>query len=107
MFEKTAADNDELKARGDGLLEALSSGIGVLGAEMGGKPGAVVVITPDLIKAGLKAGEFAKSIGQAMGAGGGGRPHLATAGGKDLQKLPTALDLARELIRTKLEKLIV
>ncbi len=107
VVKVTAADNDELKARGDGLLEALSSGIGVLGAEMGGKPGAVVVITPDLIKAGLKAGEFAKSIGQAMGAGGGGRPHLATAGGKDLQKLPTALDLARELIRTKLEKLIV
>jgi len=103
----SATDNDDLKARGDGLLEALSSGIGVLGAEMGRKPGAVVVITPDLIKAGLKAGEFAKAIGQAMGAGGGGRPHLATAGGKDIQKLPAALDLARELIKTKLEKLTV
>ncbi|NQT96813.1 MAG: alanine--tRNA ligase, partial [Candidatus Marinimicrobia bacterium] len=100
-----AIDNEDLKSKGDGLLEMLNSGVGVLGADMSGKPGAVVVVTPDLVQAGIKAGDLAREIGKFMGAGGGGRPHLATAGGKDLNKLPAALENVRKKIVQQLENL--
>ena len=67
----------------DQLLNELDSGFGVLGSTVGEKPGIVVVVTKDLNEAGINAPELAKSIGAIMGGGGGGRPHLATAGRKD------------------------
>ncbi|MBC8401329.1 MAG: alanine--tRNA ligase [Candidatus Marinimicrobia bacterium] len=100
-----AVDNEDLKTKGDSLLEVLNSGVGVLGADMSGKPGAVVVVTPDLVQAGIKAGDLAREIGKFMGAGGGGRPHLATAGGKDLSKLPAALENVEKKIVRQLENL--
>ncbi|MCK5331835.1 MAG: alanine--tRNA ligase, partial [Candidatus Marinimicrobia bacterium] len=100
-----AVDNEDLKTKGDSLLEVLNSGVGVLGADISSKPGAVVVVTPDLVQAGIKAGDLAREIGKFMGAGGGGRPHLATAGGKDLSKLPAALENVRKKIVRQLENL--
>ena len=100
-----AVDNEDLKTKGDVLLEALNSGVAVLGADISGKPGAVVVVTPDLVQVGIKAGDLAREIGKFMGAGGGGRPHLATAGGKDLSKLPDALENIRKKIAQQLENL--
>lgn len=97
-----AASNDELKAQGDSLLARLKSGVGVLGAVLGEKPGAVVVVTADLIMKGIKAGDLAREIGKSMGAGGGGKPHLATAGGRDPEKLATALKQARITLHNKL-----
>ncbi len=96
---------DELKVLGDSLLEGLKSGVAVLGATVNDKPSVVVVVTEDLIKAGLKAGELAREIGKTMGAGGGGRPHLATAGGKDVSQLPEALKAARSLIEQRLKNI--
>ena len=88
---------DELKDLGDTLLNSMKTGIGVLGAE-GDKPMIVVVVSNDLIKEGLNAGSIAKSIGAEMGGGGGGKPHLATAGGKDLDSLKNALNESFEII---------
>ena len=88
---------DELKDLGDSLLNSMKTGIGVLGAE-GDKPMIVVVVSNDLIKEGLDAGSIAKSIGASMGGGGGGKPHLATAGGKDLDSLKNALNKSFEII---------
>ncbi len=57
-------------------------------------------VTDDLIKEmGLKAGDLVREVAKVTGGGGGGRPHLATAGGKDTGKLPEAIEKLRELIR--------
>ena len=88
---------DELKDLGDALLNSMKSGVGVLGAE-GDKPMIVVIVSNDLIKMGLNAGSIAKSIGASMGGGGGGKPHLATAGGKDLDSLKNASSKSFEII---------
>ncbi|MDP6340196.1 MAG: alanine--tRNA ligase [Candidatus Marinimicrobia bacterium] len=92
-----AGSLDELKDLGDTLLGGLKSGVGVLGAD-GDKPMAVVVVSQNLVKAGIKAGALAKGIGAEMGGGGGGKPHLATAGGKDSEGLKSAMDKSFEIV---------
>ncbi|NWG15974.1 MAG: hypothetical protein HXY41_05005, partial [Chloroflexi bacterium] len=57
-----------------------------------------VAVTDDLTRKGLHAGNLIKEIAAVVGGGGGGRPNLAQAGGKDADKLPAALDTARQLI---------
>jgi len=97
-----AASMDELKEYGDTLLNDLKSGVGVLGAD-GEKPMAVIVVSQDLVKSGVKAGVLAKLIGGEMGGGGGGKPHLATAGGKDLEGLKFAMDKSFGIIEKALQ----
>ena len=92
VIEMTDASSmDTLKSFGDTLLSSLKSGIGVLGADVE-KPMVVIVVSPDLVKDGVKAGVLAKAIGAEMGGGGGGKPHIATAGGQDSKALKSALD---------------
>jgi alanyl-tRNA synthetase len=55
-------------------------------------------VSDDLTKKGLHAGNLIKDIAAVVGGGGGGRPNMAQAGGKDTEKLPDALDTARQLI---------
>ena len=55
------------------------------------KPSLIAAVTPDLIKRGLKAGDLIKKLAQVVGGGGGGRPDMAQAGGKDPEKLAEAL----------------
>ena len=59
-------------------------------------------VTDDLIKLGVKAGDIIKEIAPIVGGGGGGRPQMAQAGGKDPAKLDEALAKARKLIKEKL-----
>jgi len=89
---------DELKLLGDSLLSGLDSGIGVLGMIDGEKPAMVIVVTPDLVKKKINAGSLAQSIGSVMGGGGGGKPHLATAGGKDVSKLGKAMEESHKIV---------
>ena len=99
VIEMTDASSmDELKSFGDALLDSLKSGIGVLGAD-GEKPMVVVVVSPDLVKSGVKAGVLAKTIGAEMGGGGGGKPHIATAGGQDSTALKSAMNNSLEIIK--------
>jgi len=73
-------------------------GVVVLGGVIDDKPSVLVALTDDLVKAGLKAGDLIKPIAAVIGGGGGGRPNLAQAGGKDASLLPQALQKARELL---------
>ena len=97
---KVNADNmDELKSFGDELRNKIKNGIGVLFAEMNGKVGIVCVVSDDLIKEKkLSAGKIVGSLAKLVGGGGGGRPHLATAGGKDVDKIPNALNKVEEIV---------
>ena len=72
----------DLKIIGDQIYEGLNSGIAVIFNQASDKSSAVIIVSKDLNKIGILAGKLAKDIGGLMGGGGGGKPHLATAGGK-------------------------
>ena len=95
-------DADELKRLGDRLISNIGSGIGILFDDGGEKPAAVVVVSADLVKKELNAGKLAKEIGSFMGGGGGGKPHLATAGGKDFNAINEAMKKTGDLITNTL-----
>ncbi len=96
-------DMEALKDMGDLVRDKLGSGIGILGAEIGGKAALVCVVTDDLIQKGVKAGELVKKTAKVIGGGGGGRAHLATAGAKDSSQLEKAFEegmkLAEEAVK--------
>ena len=69
-----------------------------------GKVTLVAAVTDDLIKKGLKAGDLIKQIATLVDGGGGGRPQMAQAGGKNPAKIPNALKKANEIIKEKLER---
>jgi alanyl-tRNA synthetase len=83
-------------SRGGGL--PAQSGVIVLGAVMDSKPGFVAAITPDLVERGLHAGRLVKRVAQVVGGGGGGRPTLAQAGGRDAGRIGEALRLVPDLV---------
>src|SRR4030065_1267433 len=87
-----ASTMDELKSIADSLRAKIGSGVGVLGAVVDEKVALVCVVTNDIIKEKhLEAGRIVGEVAKLVGGGGGGRPHLATAGGKDVEKLDEAL----------------
>ena len=98
-----AEDMDDLKDFGNMLLSKLENGVGIL-ASISDKPILVVVVSDGLVKLGLKAGDLAQQVGSIMGGGGGGRPNLATAGGKDKKSLELALSKAKDIIIKNIEE---
>ncbi|MCY3790793.1 MAG: alanine--tRNA ligase [Gemmatimonadetes bacterium] len=99
-----AEDVPSLRAMADGLRESLGSGVGVLGADIGGKVSFIAVVTDDLIKGrGLKAGDIVRGVAQLAGGSGGGKPHLAQAGGRDPGKLDEALEQAAHIVEQQLK----
>jgi alanyl-tRNA synthetase len=83
LIEKiTEFEGENIKMIGDQVYNQLKSGIGIVFVESDTKPAAVIIVSKDLNKIGVLAGKLAKDIGRFMGGGGGGKPHLATAGGK-------------------------
>jgi alanyl-tRNA synthetase len=96
----SASNMDELKSLGDELREKIKSGVGVMISEIDGKVGIVAVVTDDLIKEKkILAGNIVKQVALIVGGSGGGRPHLATAGGKDVSKIDEALASVESLLK--------
>ncbi|HSL88375.1 MAG TPA: alanine--tRNA ligase [Ignavibacteriaceae bacterium] len=97
---RVRADNmDELKSFGDELRNRITSGVGVLIAQLEDKVGIVAIVSDDLIKQkNLSAGKIVGELAKLVGGGGGGRPHLATAGGKDVSKIPLALSKVESVV---------
>jgi len=86
------ADLDSLKNVGDSFREKAGRGAALFATVADGKILFVCVVTDDLVKEGrLKAGDLVGRVARLAGGGGGGKPHLATAGGRDLGKLDQAL----------------
>jgi len=85
-------DADTLRFLGDRFRERNSSGVAVLASvDDLGKPIIIAIVTEDLVQRGLHAGELAKFVAKQLGGGGGGRPTLAQAGGKDASRLEEAM----------------
>jgi alanyl-tRNA synthetase len=86
-------DADGLRAVADTLRNRLGSGIVCVGSVVDGKVNLIAAVTKDLT-ARFQAGKLIQEVAKAVGGGGGGRPDLAQAGGKDPAKLDAALELA-------------
>ena len=84
-------DNASLRNLADELKSRIGRGVVVLATSGSGKVSLVAAITSDLTSR-LHAGKMVKEIASVVGGGGGGRPDLAEAGGKDPSKLPLALE---------------
>jgi alanyl-tRNA synthetase len=87
-----AIDPESLKTAAEQLLQKLGEGAVVLGSvPEDGKVSLVAAFSPAVVKKGLQAGKLVGAIAKLCGGGGGGRPNLAQAGGRDSSKLPDAL----------------
>jgi len=94
---------DELRNLGDALRERIRSGVGVLGTLIDGKVQFLCVVSEDLVKTGkLHAGEIVKRVALIAQGSGGGKPHMALAGGKDTRKLQEALGMVQDIVRSML-----
>jgi alanyl-tRNA synthetase len=85
-------DADGLRAVADTLRNRLGSGIVCVGSVVEGKVNLIAAVTKDLTSR-FQAGKLIQEVAKAVGGGGGGRPDLAQAGGKDPAKLDAALEL--------------
>jgi alanyl-tRNA synthetase len=95
----SAHSMDELKSLGDALRGKLGSGVGILAAVIDGKVALVCVVTDDLVASRrAHAGTLVGALAAEVGGKGGGRPHLATAGGKDVSRIDEVLHNAPALI---------
>ena len=93
---------DTLRKMGQALSEQMSSGVAWLAATMSGKSTLLCVVTDDLVKRGLKAGELVNAVALLADGRGGGKPDMAQAGIKAPEKLAEALASAADLVREKL-----
>jgi len=106
VVAETVKDTDQegLQRYGDHIRNKLKSmnggGVGILGAIVDEKPFIVCVVTDDLVEQGINAGDIVGKIGKALGGGGGGRPHQATAGGRDVEKLGEIFENIQEYLPT-------
>ncbi|HEX8914662.1 MAG TPA: alanine--tRNA ligase [Humisphaera sp.] len=90
------ATGEQLNAVADSVKKRAGDSYAVLlGGAADGKVSFVAMASDDVIKAGLKAGDWIREAAKTAGGGGGGRPNHAQAGGKDPAKLSEALDVAR------------
>ncbi|HUU64783.1 MAG TPA: DHHA1 domain-containing protein, partial [Dehalococcoidales bacterium] len=87
-----------LREMADVIRDKLRSVILVLGTVCEGRPVFLAAVTPDLVTRGYDAGKIVKEVAKVTGGGGGGKPNLAQAGGKDKAKLDEALRLVKTLI---------
>ena len=94
---------EQARAAIDMLKEKAKSAAIVLAFAEEDKVTLLVGVTDDLIKKGLKAGDIVKQIAPIVDGGGGGRPQMAQAGGKNPKKIDKALKKAAEIVKNKLQ----
>ncbi|MDQ0174254.1 alanine--tRNA ligase [Bacillus chungangensis] len=95
-----AADMNSLRKMADECKEKIKSGIVVLGSVQKDKVNIVAVVTKNLVEKGYHAGKLVKEVASRCGGGGGGRPDMAQAGGKEPEKLPAALQSVEDWIKS-------
>ena len=95
---------NELRNLGDQFKEKLGNGVVVIASAADGKVNLMATATDEAIKAGAHAGNLIKGIAALVGGGGGGRPNMAQAGGKNPDGIPAALKKAAEVLKDQLNK---
>ncbi len=100
----SSPDMDSLRAMTDLIRDRLDSSVVVLGSVAGERVNLVAAVTKDLTSRGLHAGKLIKDVVAIVGGGGGGKPELAQAGGKDPSRLQEALEQAYKVAEGQLSK---
>ena len=96
-------DMNGLRDLGDQLKEKLGEGVVVLIADNGGKVNLMATATKGALDKGVHAGNLIKAVAACVGGGGGGRPQMAQAGGKDASKIPEALQKVAAVLEEQIK----
>jgi len=91
-----------LREMTDWFRDRLGSGVVVLGTVLGERPAFVAAVTPDLVERGVDAARLVRGMARIVGGGGGGKPTLAQAGGRDPSRLDEALRQAPRILEEML-----
>ncbi len=97
-------DMNSLRTLGDGFKEKLGEGVVVLASSKDGKVSICAMASDEAVKRGAHAGNIVKETAPIVGGGGGGRPNMASAGGKEPSKLKEALDAVPDILRKMIKK---
>ncbi len=95
-------DRNGLMDLGDQIKGKLGEGVVALLSVQDGKVNLLVMATPEAVKAGAHAGNLVKALAKTVGGGGGGRPNMAQAGGKDPSKVKEAAAQAKAVLEEQL-----
>ena len=95
-------DMNGLRDLGDQLKEKIGEGIVVIASNVDGKVNLMATATDAAMKAGAHAGNLIKEIAKLVGGGGGGRPNMAQAGGKNPAGIDDAIEKAKEVAAAQL-----
>ena len=99
----SGVDMNGLRDLGDQLKGKLGEGVVVLASETDGKVNLVAMATDEAMKKGAHAGNLIKAIAGKVGGGGGGRPNMAQAGGKNPAGIPDAIAEAKNALESQLK----
>jgi alanyl-tRNA synthetase len=102
--EMPAGPEEQMRQQVDRLRQKAGSAVVVIGWSDDGKVQLIAAVTDDLVKKGLHAGKLIGQVAKVVGGGGGGKPTLAQAGGKEPAKLLEALQMAKKLAGEMLAK---
>ncbi|MDD6328684.1 MAG: alanine--tRNA ligase [Lachnospiraceae bacterium] len=95
-------DMNALRNLGDDLKAKIGSGVVILASQADGKVNLIVTATEDAVASGAHAGNIIKQIAPLVGGGGGGRPNMAQAGGKNPSGIENALQMGVEEAKKQL-----
>ncbi len=97
-------DMNALRNLSDDLKAKIGSGVILLVSSQGeDKVSLIVTVTDDLVKSGIHAGNIIKAAAPMIGGGGGGRPNMAQAGGKDSSGISKAIETARTVLAAQIK----
>src|SRR5205085_8166117 len=100
--EVPAGPEEQMRQQIDRLRQKAGSAVFLFGWAEDSKVQLIAAVTEDLVKKGLHAGKLVGQVAKVVGGGGGGKPTLAQAGGKEPGKLTEALELAKKMVGEQL-----
>ena len=105
LLTANIADQDVngLRNLGDSLKQKIGESVIVLTTSKGDKVNLIVMATEEAIKKGAHAGNLIREVAKVVGGGGGGRPNMAQAGGKNPEKINEALDKAKNVLESQIK----
>ena len=101
-MEVQGIDPNALRTLGDDYKAKLGKAVIIMASDLGDKVSLIVMASDDAVASGVHAGNIIKKIAPIVGGGGGGRPNMAQAGGKDASKIADALNAGVEEVKNQL-----
>ena len=102
MTVMTVGDAEQLRDAADRIRDRIGAGLVVLAADLQGKAAWVVMAGADATGRGLHAGNLVREAARLTGGGGGGRPDMAQAGGRQPERIPEAMEQLARLVGEQL-----